>query len=153
MLTIAFIPLAVGTYFLADYAIWAIAGKSFVSTEAPNVLRILMLGAVLYPLDRFNGITLDILQQTKVNFHKVIIMGAASILSAFIGTMAFHNIYGVVLSTPFTTLTGIVFGGYYLRKHINYSIKGVLTTGFTETRNFIRVRLLGKPLNQTPAQD
>jgi len=142
MLTYAFIPIAIFGFFTADYAVLLLGGAKYANTEAANIFRLLLFLSILYPIDRFNGVTLDIIHQQKINFYKVLIMLAVNIPIAFLGIFLFKNIWGAALATPFTLLAGLIFGYYHLRKHIQYSLSGILVTGYVETVNFIKERIL-----------
>jgi O-antigen/teichoic acid export membrane protein len=145
MLTLVFIPLAIITFFGADLGIWVLGGSHYLSTAAPNILRMMMFIAVLYPIDRFNGVTLDIINQPKINVYKVILMGVVNISVAFISILLLKNIYGVVAATFCTTVAGIIFGYHHLRKHLNYTIRDILSLGFIELKNFYYEKVLKRP--------
>ncbi|MFP5040062.1 oligosaccharide flippase family protein [Parasediminibacterium sp. JCM 36343] len=132
MLTWVFIPLAIGAFFFADFAISLLGGGKYKHTEAPNIYRLFMIMAIFYPIDRFNGVTLDIIHLPKVNFYKVLVMLAVCISTDLIGVSIFKNIYGVAFASPFTLLAGILVGSFALRKHIDYSFRGVFISGFKE---------------------
>lgn len=132
MLTLALIPVAVGAYFLADYAIYFIGGKQYLGTEAANVFRIFITFALLYPADRFLALTLDVIHQPQVNFIKVLAMLAINIITDFVGIYVFHNIYGVAIATVFPVLTGVLVGYWYLRKYLNFGFKDIYVLGYQE---------------------
>jgi Na+-driven multidrug efflux pump len=71
--------------------------------------------AMFYPLDRFLGVTLDIIHQPKINFYKVLVMLVTNVTFDFIGIHFFHNINGVALGSLFTFLSGVFFGYYWLK--------------------------------------
>lgn len=106
MLTFALIPLAIASYFLADYAIWFIGGKQYVGTEAANVFRIFITFSLLYPADRFLALTLDVIHQPQVNFIKVLVMLAINIITDFLGIYIFKSIYGIAIATVFSGVNG-----------------------------------------------
>jgi O-antigen/teichoic acid export membrane protein len=145
MLTLAFIPVAIVTFFAADLGIWILGGKGYLSTEAPNILRIMMFIAILYPIDRFNGVTLDIIHQPKINLYKVIAMGSVNIIVSFVSTLLLKNVYGVVVGVFFATIAGLVVGYYHLRKHLEYSIRGIIVLGFVELKNFFNEKIMKRP--------
>ncbi len=135
MLTLAFIPISLVAFVGADLATQLLGGSKYIGTEAPNILRIFMFIAILYPIDRFNGITLDVINHPKVNFYKVLIMMAVNISTGIGGILLLHNLYGVALATPFTLLAGLLFGYHHLKKHLNgYSFRGIIRTGIIETK-------------------
>ena len=138
MLTIAFIPLTIGALLLADIALNLLGGAHYHGSIAPNLFRCFMLVALLYPLDRFNGLALDITHQTKTNFYKMIIMLVVKVAINFAGLALFGNLYGIALSTFLVTLSALVYGNYQLRKSLDYTIPGIIATGFTEMKVFLQ---------------
>lgn len=141
MLTIAFIPIILVAFLSADIAVGLLGGGKYAGTEAANIFRLMMFCSILYPIDRFNGVTLDILQQQKANFYKVLVMIAANIPIAFTGIFIFRNIWGVAIAVPFTLLAGIIFGYYHLRKHMQYSFGEIIKTGYIEMKLLIQKTL------------
>jgi O-antigen/teichoic acid export membrane protein len=144
MLCLAFIPIIIIVLIGADYAVLLLGGGKYTGTEAANILRLLIVVSFLYPIDRFNGVTLDIIQQQKVNFYKVLVMQATNIPVTFFGILLLHSIWGAAIAIPFATLAGIIFGYYHLRKHIDYTIGGIFKTGFIESRNLFYQKILPK---------
>jgi O-antigen/teichoic acid export membrane protein len=141
MLTMAFIPLAIGAFFFADLAISVMWGNKYAGTEAANIYRLFMLFCLIAPIDRFNGATLDIIHQPKINFYKVILMLVVNVVADFTALAIFKNLYAVVIAGFITNLCGFYFGYYHLRKYVDYSIGGVLTAGFQEMKSFLQKQL------------
>ena len=142
MLTWVFVPIAILAFIFADFAIGLLGGGKYIHTEAPNVYRLFMLMAILYPIDRFNGVTLDIIHLPKMNFYKVLIMLFACVTSDLVGVTISKSIYGVAFASPITLLTGIIVGYIALKKHIAYSFRDVFKTGFKECVGLIERRVL-----------
>ncbi|RYE35115.1 MAG: lipopolysaccharide biosynthesis protein [Sphingobacteriaceae bacterium] len=137
-LTLMLIPCAIAAYFLADYAILFIGGKQYAGTEAANVFRIFITFALLYPADRFLGLTLDVIHQPHVNFVKVLVMLAVNIITDFVGIYIFKNVYGVAIATVFPVLTGAVVGYWYLKKYLNFSFRDIYVLGYQETQLYVK---------------
>ncbi len=110
ILTILLIPVSIAAIIGADLAISLIGGKNYVHTDAANIFRIFMSFAILLPVDRFFGITLDILNKPHINMIKVILMLIVNVVGDFAGIYITHNLYGVALSSIFTFLVGIIYG-------------------------------------------
>ena len=91
-----------------------------------------MFISILYPIDRFNGVALDIVHQPKVNFQKVQLMLFVKIVSNFVCIYLIGNIYGVPLSGLITMIAGLVFGYVQLKKYMDFSIKEILKSGYYE---------------------
>ncbi len=141
MLTWVFVPLAILAFIFADLAISLLGGGKYVHTEAPNIYRLFMLMAIFYPIDRFNGVTLDIIHKPKMNFYKVLVMLAVNVSTDFIGILSVKNIYGVAFASPFTLIAGVLVGSMALRKQISYSFMGILSNGFSECVTLIREKI------------
>lgn len=152
MLTWAFVPVILGTILLADIPVHLIGGAKYAGTEAANLLRIGMAVAILFPIDRFVGVTLDVVNQPRLNLIKVFVMLAFNVVGDITAITLFHSIYGVALATLPTALAGFVFGYIHIRKHLSISLKGILTTGFWELRQ-LALRLFGKNTDLNSSQD
>ncbi len=134
----AFIPLAIGGVLFADIAVSLLGGGKYINSEAANVYRIMMVLAVFYPIDRFIGVSLDIIHQPKINFIKVILMLILNVTGDFIGIHIFGNLYGVALSTLFPLIIGMVFGYYHLNKFIPFKFTNIFIFGFIQIRVYYR---------------
>jgi hypothetical protein len=53
-------------------------------------------------------------------------------------TTLLKNIYGVVISNYIVNIAAILYGYYYLRKYVNYTIADTLRTGYAETKLLIQ---------------
>ena len=137
MLTVAFIPAAAIAYLLADFVTMLVGGAQYHNTEAGSLYQMFMLIAILSPLDRFNGLTLDILHQTRTNFYKVIIMLSVKVAGNFLFITLLGSIFGVPLSLLLSTLSGLLFGYYVLNKHIPHTFMGIFTHGYKEMRVYV----------------
>ncbi len=138
MLTVAFVPIAVLAFFFGDIPVNMLGGEDYHKTEAASAFKILMFVAILYPMDTLNGVTLDIIHKTKINFQKVLLMIGLRVVCDFSGLMVFNNVYGVVASIFVVRATAMLYGNYQLQKSLSFTIPGIVTTGFKETRFFLR---------------
>lgn len=153
MLTLVFVPLALITLFGANLGIWILGGKGYVDSEAPNILRMMMFIAILYPIDRFNGVTLDIINQPKVNLYKVFVMVSVDVIVALAATFLLKSIYGIIIGILFATVAGLSVGYYYLRKHLDYSIRSIILLGIVEMKNFFNEKIMKRPPANPPYED
>lgn len=152
MLTWAFIPVILGTIVLADIPVYLIGGAKYQGTEAANLLRIGMAVAILFPIDRFVGVTLDVVNQPRLNLVKVFLMLGFNVVGDVAAIRVFHSIYGVALATFPTALAGFVFGYLHLKKHLPITLKDIMATGFQEIRTLIS-GFFGKPVALHPGQE
>jgi O-antigen/teichoic acid export membrane protein len=133
-LTLALFPVSIVAIIFADLAISLLGGRQYLGTDAVSVYRIFMSFAMFFPIDRFLGVTLDIIHQPRINFYKVLVMLSTNILFDFIGIHLFGNINGVALATLFTFSSGVLFGYYWLKKYLDFTLDGFFTVGFNELR-------------------
>jgi Na+-driven multidrug efflux pump len=69
-------------------------------------------------MDRFFGITLDILNKPHLNMMKVFLMLTVNVIADFAGIAIFHSLYGVAIASLFTYYSGLIFGYIQLKKHL-----------------------------------
>ena len=143
ILTVLIIPVSIIGFIAADLIIDIIGGGKFLATPAAGLFRVFMSFAILLPVDRFFGITLDILNKPHLNLIKVTLMLAVNVITDFVGIYFFHNIYGVAVASLFTFLMGIIYGYWALKKNLDFRIWDILTLGFVETR-LLAIQLLDK---------
>ena len=135
MLTIVFILMVPFVMFGADYAIELLGGHKFDGvdgTEAANIFRLIMIMAIAYPVDRFNGIALDVTHNTRVNFYKMVIVITLKIACGFVFTALLKNVYGIVAANYISLIVSVIYGYYQLRKHVPHTLSGVLGVGYKE---------------------
>jgi O-antigen/teichoic acid export membrane protein len=147
MLTIAFVPFVIIAFICGSVAIKFLGGHNFDGGPvlmAINAFGLMLLLAISYPVDRFNGLALDIIHRTKTNFFKVILMLVVKITTGLLFTVIVRNIYGVVIGNFLMTFAGVIYGYYELRKNFNYTIPGIIATGYSELYAFIKKELVLK---------
>ncbi|MFD0833060.1 lipopolysaccharide biosynthesis protein [Mucilaginibacter boryungensis] len=137
-LTIIFIPVIIGGFIFADVAVSLIGGGKYVGTPAANIFRIFMIFAFFIPLDRFIGVTLDVIHKPKYNFYKVLIMLAINVVGDFAGIYFMHSIYGVGIASIPTFVFGTVIGYFSLKRFLNFDLTSIFKLGYTETRILIQ---------------
>jgi O-antigen/teichoic acid export membrane protein len=148
ILSIALIPVSIVGIILADLIVGLIGGGKYMHSEAGNVFRIFLCYGVLLPVDRFFGITLDILNQPKLNMIKVIFMLIVNVIFDFLGIFIFHNIYGVALGSIITFLAGVIYGYWAIKKHLDFSMKGIFAVGYSESKALVTNALRKRKLEE-----
>ena len=134
MLTLALIPVAILGVTFADVAVSLLGGGKYLGTDAANIFRIFIVLAIIYPIDRFSGVTLDIINQPKRNFYKVILMLIINVIGNYIGILWFGNLYGVVLSSVISFSIGFLYSYTSLQEFLAFNIKGILNTGVRDLK-------------------
>lgn len=69
----------------------------------------------------------------QINFQKILVMLTFTIIGSCMGYFIFHNLYGIVYFTRLSILSGVIFGYYSLRKHLNYTFIEIIQVGWKET--------------------
>lgn len=137
LLTFAIIPIVLVVIIFADLAVLIIGGDKYMGSEAANILRIMIFFSLLFPIDRFNGVALDMLHLPRINFQKVLLMLGVHVTGIFLGVMLFNNLYGISFFGPLTIISGVLYGYYELKKRIDYSIKEILSIGWHESKALV----------------
>jgi len=132
MLTLALVPIAIVAFIAADLIIGLLFGGKYQHSDAGNIFRIFMCYVMLLPIDRFFGITLDIINKPHLNMVKVFLMLAVNVTFDFLGIIIFHNLYGVAIASIFTFFAGAIFGYWALKKHLRFSIADIFKLGYLE---------------------
>ncbi|MEQ7799527.1 oligosaccharide flippase family protein [Pedobacter sp. ASV1-7] len=138
MLTIALIPFVIIALIFAEPIIQLLGGESYIHTEAPNLFRIFMLMSLLYPIDRFFALAIDVIHLPKVNFYKIIIMVAVFVVAVFISVSIYKSIYSIAIASLFPGIVAILMTYYPLNKFKQISIVDIYVTGYKEVVLFLK---------------
>ena len=138
VVTVAILPLIVGIFAFADVLVAAVGGGKYLHTEAPAILRIFIVMAVIFPIDRFFGVALDVTNQPKINLFKVLLMFGVNLVGDFAGVWLLGNIYGIALSSVAAMVVGFVYGYLVLTKSIRVTVREILGAGLDEARKVAR---------------
>lgn len=145
-LTLLLVPIILCLLLSADVIVGIIGGQKYVHTEAANVFRIFMLSAILFPLDRFSGITLDIIHKPQLNLIKIILSLIINVVTDIIAIKVLGNIYGVAAASIITILFGVIFGYFTLNKYLPFNLNGVLKLGYEESKTLLTRFVRRKPV-------
>lgn len=137
IITLTLLPACVSAVVLADIAIGIIGGSKYVHSEAANIMRILMIFALLYPLDRFFALTLDVIHQPQINFVKVLVMLVGSIAASFIGIYITNSIYGVAIGGIVPILIGISISKWALDRYYAFGFVSIYKEGFNQMKQLL----------------
>jgi O-antigen/teichoic acid export membrane protein len=141
ILTTIFIGVAILSLIFAEPMIALIGGQKYVTTEAPNLFRILIILSILFPLDRFFAITLDVINRPKINFYKLLVMIVINLIANFVVVFYFKTVYGIAITNIFPTLYAIIISYYYIQKTIKIDLRDTFSIGIKEIKSFISSKL------------
>lgn len=137
LLTVVILPISLVTFLLVGVVIHILFGNKYSGSEANNIFRIFLCYVIIMPIDRFFGVTLDVMNKPYLNMMKVFLMLGVNIVADIIGIYLTHSLYGVAVASLFTYYTGLIFGYVQLKKHLNFSMNDILSLGFQELKNAI----------------
>lgn len=138
MLSVVIFVIAVLSIIFAEPMIALIGGGRYVHTEAPNLFRIFMSLAILYPTDRFFALTLEVIHKPKINFYKILIMLVANLLGDYIGVTIFKSIYAIVFANIFPLVMAIIIAYIPLNKYSKFKFLDMYVIGYKEVILFIK---------------
>ena len=102
------------------------------------IFQIFLIYALLLPLDRFSGVTLDAINKPNLNMIKVFFMATANIIGDIIAISVFDSLEAVALVTIVNVLVGVLVGNWLLKREIGIKIPLVYSTGFKELKGYLR---------------
>lgn len=132
MMTIAISGVAIISFVFANPIISLIGGEKYADSDAVYLFRIFMSIAILYPLDRFFSLTLDVINKPQVNFYKILIMISSNLLADYVGILLFKSVFGIAWANLAPVLIAIVISYTYLNKLYKFSLLSILKVGLEE---------------------
>lgn len=134
MVTFLLLPIIAGCFVFAEPLVVFLGGAEY--ADSAVILRIFALFAILLPIDRYCGITLDVLNKPLLNFQKVILMLIVNVAGDLIVIHLFGQLWTIAVVSVFTFSTGVIFGGFFLKKIHNFSVRSVIISGFAESKTY-----------------
>ncbi|TGE28668.1 lipopolysaccharide biosynthesis protein [Hymenobacter metallicola] len=131
-LTLLFVPVALGAGLLAEVLVGLVGGGKYAGTEAATIYRIMLVSALLFPLERFLGVTLDIIGKPQLNLVKVLLALAVNV-GADIGFIQLTgSVYGATLASVATMLASTVYGYVVLSRYLPLPLGSMLPLALEE---------------------
>jgi len=147
MLSFAIFCIAVLSIIFAEPIIMLIGGAKYLDTEAPNIFRMFMSMAILYPADRFFALTLDVIHMPKINFYKILVMLVVNLAADYIGVTIFKSAYSIVIANIFPILVAIIIAYVPLNRYSKFSFWHMYVVGYKEVILFIK-QIYGTLMNK-----
>lgn len=136
VVTIIIIPFILIAVLLTKPFILILADSTYL--PATDVVRIFLLSAILYPIDRFLGVTLDMINKPNLNFYKSLLKLGINILGDFLFIWWFMDIRAVAAVSVLHLIAGVAFGYFCLQKYLHFSWRDIIRLGVWECRNVFR---------------
>ncbi|MFO0435824.1 MAG: oligosaccharide flippase family protein [Sphingobacteriaceae bacterium] len=134
LLSILYIPIMIICFSLAEFIVQLFGGNNY--SGIADVFRIFCFYGLLLPIDRFTGVTLDVINLPRYNFYKVFIMVTFNITFDLIVLQFTNDLKFIALGTVLTAALGIATGIIYLNKTIHTKIKVILYSGIKTIRAY-----------------
>ena len=128
ILSLIYIPIMIICFILSEQVIQLFGGSNY--TGISDVFRVFCFYGLLLPIDRFTGVTLDVVNLPKYNLYKVTLMVIFNISFDLIAIHFSDDLKYIALGTVLTTSLGIATGIFYLNKIIHTNLKSILSSGF-----------------------
>ncbi len=128
--TILIIPFIIGMMIFTEPLILLLADKDYLA--ASTVVRITLVTAILWPLDRFNGVTLDMINLPKVNLYKNILKLILNVAFAILLVWIFPDIISVAVAGFLHIVFAVAYGYFIMKKHTTVKFKEIMVYGWRE---------------------
>lgn len=114
LLMLPFLGLA---FYFSEQIITLYAGPGF--SQASIILKIFTIYLFIMPLDRYLGIALDGLNLPHINTMKVVLMASLNVFGDWYVLSHQIGLHAVAIITFINTVSGILFGLYFLNKKLS----------------------------------
>jgi O-antigen/teichoic acid export membrane protein len=132
MLSVVIFGVMILSIIFAEPIIVLIGGEKYLQTEAPNLFRIFMTLAILYPADRFFALTVDIINKPKINLYKILAMLAVNLVGDYVGLAIYKSVYSIAIVNIIPIMVSITITFITLNKHVKFSFWNIYIIGYKE---------------------
>ena len=137
IVSLLFIPMVAFLFLVANPLVVLLGGAEYAGSSV--IFKIFLIYALLLPLDRFSGISLDAINKPNLNMIKVFFMASANIIGDIIAIHFFKSLEAVATVTIVNVLVGVLVGNWYLKKELGIQIRKVYPTGLRELKGFVKL--------------
>ncbi len=129
-ITFLILPFIIGLIVFVQPLIIILAKKNYLG--ATPIVLIFLFSAILYPMDRFIGVTLDMINKPQVNFYKNLLKVSINIGGDLLFIWLFMDLRAVAAVSFLNLVAGIIFGYICLKRYLNITVKDILKQGWVE---------------------
>lgn len=129
-ITFLILPFILGLILFIHPLIIILAGKEYL--VALPIVVIFLCSAILYPMDRFVGVTLDMMNKPHLNFYKNLIKLGINVIGDVLFIWLFMDLRAVAAASFLNLVVGILFGYGCLKKQLDITVMDILKQGWTE---------------------
>lgn len=139
IVTIMIVPFIFLLFIFTKPLILILAEEQYLN--ATILVRIILLSAILFPIDRFIGVTLDMINKPQVNFYKNLLKLILNIILDIALVWAYTDVSAVAVASVLNLIFAVAFGYYFLRKYIHIEFKQILVAGWQDIKMLIGKKL------------
>ncbi|ACU61175.1 lipopolysaccharide biosynthesis protein [Chitinophaga pinensis] len=130
VVSIVIIPFIIGLIIFTKPLIIILADKAYL--PATDVVRIFLLCAILYPIDRFIGVALDMINRPLTNFYKNFLKLVLNVIGDIVFILLFHDVRWVAFGSLLNMIICVIVGYYMLKKYVPFTLNDIVKLGWAE---------------------
>jgi len=130
VVSIVIIPFIIGLIIFTKPLIIILADKAYL--QATDVVRIFLLCAIFYPIDRFIGVALDMINRPLTNFYKNFLKLILNIIGDIVFITLFHDVRWVAVGSLINMIICVIVGYYMLKKYVPFTVNEIVRLGWSE---------------------
>jgi O-antigen/teichoic acid export membrane protein len=128
LLTLFLMPVATLLILFAEEMVTLLGGETYASSA--NIFRCFVIYSLFLPLDRFLGITLDILNKPHLNLLKVGLMVITNITGNLLAIYFTDSPLFIAIATIITVSSGVVAGWFILKSTLFIQFNELVYEGY-----------------------
>ncbi len=144
--TLLILPFIIGLLLFTQPLIIILADRAYLG--ATDIVRIILLSAIFWPIDRFIGVTLDMINLPQINFYKNFLKLVLNVACDILFVWIYTDIRSVALASFLNVIFAVVFGYYFMKQRLDVRLRDVWQLGIQECK-----RLLAKVMRKPAVTD
>lgn len=133
--TLLILPFIIGLFLFTQPLIIILADRDYLG--ATDIVRIILLSAILWPIDRFIGVTLDMINLPHVNFYKNFLKLILNVACDILFVWIYTDIRSIAVASLLNVIFAVAFGYYFLKRRLDISLRDVWDLGWQETKRLL----------------
>lgn len=134
--TLFLVPVLAGVFLFSELFLLLLGGKQY--TEYGYLVKLFAIYCLFLPLDRFIGLTLDVINKPHLNFIKVIVVIVANCISDYyVLTSTGGDLWYLAWANFGVFLSGIVLGYILLNQHLRLEPARIITSALDVTKEYL----------------
>ena len=129
------LPFIVGLLLFTKPLIIILADRAYLG--ATDIVRIILLSAILWPIDRFIGVTLDMINLPHINFYKNFLKLILNVGCDILFVWAFADIRSVALASLLNVIFAVIFGYYFMKQRLDVKLRDIWELGWQEVKRLV----------------